>query len=502
MRIVAALLCALLASGALAQPPSPEARAAWHFDRSDLPPDPRIRFGVLANGMRYAILPNDHPPHGVAIRLLVRVGATNGAPGEAHYLEHMAFMGSRGVPEGARARLSGREHLREGIGFNAHTGDFDTYYRIDLDHPEPDQVQRILALLREMAGELTLSPEAVLRARAEILAEVRQRSGPDDRRDRDQIAFFAPGTRIARASLTGSESEALAVNAEGLRRLYETYFAPERTTLIVVGGVRPDRLEEEIAARFGDWRARADENAADVTASTGAADRLEVATALSFRILVAPVGPTWATVASVTPLGGGDGAAPRDQGFLQSLGADMLAARVTGHRGGDRPFMDADAAVEDYYRTARIARFAVRALDNDWRMAVRVAEQELRCALRDGFTQDELDIELERETERLAAFRAPETSSAIADRLTEMVGRGVVPTAPGRAEDTRAYLARIRLDSVNAAFRAAWAAPGRRVHVAHDRAIEGGEGAVTRAWAAGAPCPLMPPQRPASPASR
>ena len=55
------------------------------------------------------------------------------------------------------------------------------------------------------------------------------------------------------------------------------------------------------------------------------------------------------------PLGGGDGAAPRDQGFLQSLGADMLAARVTGHRGGDRPFMDADAAVEDYYRTARIA---------------------------------------------------------------------------------------------------------------------------------------------------
>ena len=26
--------------------------------------------------------------------------------------------------------------------------------------------------------------------------------------------------------------------------------------------------------------------------------------------LVAPVGPTWATVASVTPLGGGDGSAP------------------------------------------------------------------------------------------------------------------------------------------------------------------------------------------------
>jgi hypothetical protein len=167
----------------------------------------------------------------------------------------------------------------------------------------------------------------------------------------------------------------------------------------------------------------------------------------------------------------------------------MLAARVTGHRGGDRPFMDADAAAEDYYRTARIARFAVRALDNDWQMALGVAAHELRCALENGFTRDELAIELEREGERLGAFRGPETSSAIADRLVEMIGMGVVPTAPGRAGDTRAYLARIRLDAVNAAFRAAWAAPGRLVHVAHDRPIEGGEAAVARAWAAGAPCP-------------
>jgi zinc protease len=468
---------------------SPETRTAWHFDHSDLAPDPRIRFGVLANGMRYAILPNRTPTGAVAIRLLVRVGATNGAPGEAHYLEHMAFMGSRGVPEGARARLAGREQLREGTGFNAHTGDFDTYYRIDLARPDRAQLERMLFLLRDIAGELILSPEAVVRARAEILAEVRLRSGPDDRRDRDQIAFFAPGTRIARVSLTGNEGEASAISAEGLRRLYEAYYTPDRATLIVVGEVDPAWLEGQIAARFGDWRAAAAAEDRNAAVSTEPADRLEIGTATSFRILVAPVGPTWATIASVTPLGGGDATAPRDQGFLQSLGADMLAARVTGHRGGDRPFMDADAAVEDYYRTARIARFAVRAFDNDWRMALGVAEQELRCALQHGFTQDELAIELEREGERLATFRAPETSAALADRLVEMTGMGVVPTAPGRAEDTRAYLGRIRLDAVNAAFRAAWAAPGWRVHLAHDRPIEDGGAAVAQVWNATPPCP-------------
>ena len=61
---------------------------------------------------------------------------------------------------------------------------------------------------------------------------------------------------------------------------------------------------------------------------------------------------------------------------------------------------------------------------------------------------------------------------------------GIIATAPGRPADTAAYLRRIRLDEVNAAFRAAWAAPGRLVHVAHDRAIEGGEARLADAWAA------------------
>jgi zinc protease len=475
------LLFALFAATGAAQE-SPEARAAWGFGRSDLTPDPAVRFGLLANGMRYAILRNAVPARAVAVRMLVRVGATDGAPGETHYLEHMAFMGSRGVPEGARARLITREHLRIGRDFNAHTGDTDTYYSVDLARPDRGQAGRVLLLLREMAGALSLAPEAVEQARAEIVAEARARSGPDDRRERDQIAFFAPGTRIARASLTGSEAEAAAIGAEGLRRLYDRYYVPGRTILLVVGDVDPEGFERLIAAQFGDWRP-------GEPVAEPPPDRIDPARATAFRVLAAPSGPTWATIASVTPLGDRDAAAPRDSGFLQSLGADMLAARVLGHRGGDRPFMDAEAAVEDYYRTARIARFAVRALDGDWRMALGVAEQELRCALRNGFSQDELDIALSREAERLAAFTAPETSAALADRLTEMAGRGIVPTAPGRPADTQAYLARIRLDAVNAAFRAAWAPPGRLVHVAHDRPIEGGETALARAWAAGAPCP-------------
>ena len=487
MRLLAAailLTIATPADGANPPPPAPEARAAWGFDRADVAPDPAIRFGLLPNGMRYAILRNARPRGAVAIRLLVAAGAASGGPGEAHALEHLAFLGSRRVPEGALARLTRRERLTIGRDFNAHTGDTDTIYRIDLPRPDRAQLDRTILLMRDIASELSLTPEIIERARPALVEEARQRSGPDDRRERDQIAFFAPGTAIARASLNGSEADIAALRADGLRRLYARFYSPERTSLIVVGDADPAWIEARILAQFGDWRAR------DPVADPPP-DRIDPARPTAFRTLHTPLGPTWVTIAALSPREGErDGVALRDRSFLEWLGADMLAARILGHRGGDRPFMDAQAEVQDYYRIARIASFRVRAIDGDWRLALEVAEQELRRALLHGFSQAELDITLSREAERLNDYVAPQTSSALADRLTNMAGQGSIVTAPGRSGDTSAYLARIRLDQVNEAFRAAWANPGRLVHVAHDRAIEGGDARLAEIWAASARRPV------------
>lgn len=485
MRILAAaILGALLFAGPASAQISPEARAAWGFDRSELAPDPAIRWGVLPNGMRYAILRNARPTGAVAIRLLVAAGAVSGEPGAAHYLEHMAFRGSRRVPEGALARLTRRERLTLGRDFNAHTGDTDTIYRVDLPRPDRAQLDRTMLLMRDIASELSLTPEDVERARPALAAEARERSGPDDRRERDQIAFFAPNTALASTSLTGSEADIAAITAEDLRRLYERAYTPGRTILIVVGDADPAWLEARILAQFGDWRAR------DPIAEPQRG-QIDPARPTAFRALHTPLGPTWVTVATLAARDVvRDSVAIRDRSFLEWLGADMLAARVTGHRGGDRPFMDAEAEVQDYYRIARIASFRVRAIDGDWRLALEVVEQELRRALLHGFSQAELDITLSREAERLNAYDAPQTSAALADRLTSMAGQGSIPSAPGRPADTVAYLGRIRLDQVNEAFRAAWANPGRLVHVAHDRPIESGDARLAEIWAASARRPV------------
>src|SRR5579864_3586990 len=91
--LFAALACAVLAA--------PVAAAPW--PKTDIAPDPAVRLGVLPNGMRYAILKNDTPAGAVAVRLSVAVGSTYEEPeqrGFSHFVEHMAFRGSKNFPDG------------------------------------------------------------------------------------------------------------------------------------------------------------------------------------------------------------------------------------------------------------------------------------------------------------------------------------------------------------------------------------------------------------------
>src|SRR4051794_38789513 len=88
--------------------PSVAAPDGWPQARSDLKPDPEIRFGVLPNGMRYAIQRQTIPAGQAALRLVIGSGAlqeSDAQQGLAHFLEHMAFEGSKDVPQGEMIRI-------------------------------------------------------------------------------------------------------------------------------------------------------------------------------------------------------------------------------------------------------------------------------------------------------------------------------------------------------------------------------------------------------------
>ncbi len=102
---------------------------------SDIPADAAVKWGILKNGLRYAILPNAEPPKRVSMRLFVDAGSlmeNDDQQGLAHFLEHMAFNGTKNFPAGEMVEYFQRLGMGFGNHTNAHTSFNETVYKLEL----------------------------------------------------------------------------------------------------------------------------------------------------------------------------------------------------------------------------------------------------------------------------------------------------------------------------------------------------------------------------------
>lgn len=483
-KLFLAFVAALAFTAASAQPAtyiSPQARAAWGFDRSDLAPHPGVRFGVLPNGMRYAIMRNAAPAGGLSVRLRFDVGAKveeDRERGFIHLIEHLIFHGTPNIPEGALPLMLAHRGMRHWSDFNAFTSYDETVYRLDMTRSDAAARDAALLVMREIDGNLLFTRRVVEAAKRKVREEIGARDAAGDGIQAAQNAFFAPGTAIARGPVAGSRSQVRRATGAALRRLYDKHYVPQRTTLVLVGDFEPDAVEAEIAARFSDFRA------GGAPAAHSAPPLVRADRGMEAHVFVHRAAPTAITIAVAAPPGAGaDAKRRRDAHFLEHLGSQMLTRRLARVAAGpDAPFLRGDAAIYDHFSTVRLAEIELEARDRDWRRALQAGAIELRRALDRGFSQPELDEQLAAIRRGLLRDTAPRLSPALADSIVDHVNRRIVFTAPGDPSGTDAYLARIRLADVNAAFTAAWAKPGRLIFVSHNRRIPNAEAAIAAAW--------------------
>ena len=151
-RHILALLSMLLLLGLCS--PFAAAQPAWPHEGSDLKADPAITWGALPNGMRYALRKQSIPPGQTAFRLWFGTGSmmeADNQQGLAHFLEHMAFNGSKEIKEGEMVKMLERLGLAFGPDTNAATGFSETTYQLDLPRSDAETVDTALKILRETA---------------------------------------------------------------------------------------------------------------------------------------------------------------------------------------------------------------------------------------------------------------------------------------------------------------------------------------------------------------
>ncbi|MGE9290948.1 MAG: M16 family metallopeptidase, partial [Puniceicoccales bacterium] len=147
---------------------SAEKSYPWPQEQSDLKPDAEIRFGSLPNGMGYLIRTTSEPPERVSLRLVIQAGSlmeTEEQRGLAHFLEHMAFNGTRNFASGEMIEYFQRLGMAFGADTNASTGFDRTLYKLELPNGDPDLRTESLRLLRDYADGILFAPKEIEKER-------------------------------------------------------------------------------------------------------------------------------------------------------------------------------------------------------------------------------------------------------------------------------------------------------------------------------------------------
>lgn len=222
------------------------------------PQDPMLRTGALPNGMRYYVRANRMPEKRAYLWLAVNAGSVleeEDQRGYAHFLEHMAFNGTRRFPRQTLIEFVESSGLRFGPDLNAYTSFDETVYQLTVPTDDPPFVEQGLRILEDWAGGgITLDSAEVVAERGVVLGEWRSRALRDTASQRvfdHDLDVLLGGTRYRDRLPIGVPELLEGATAGPIERFYRDWYSPDLMAVIAVGDFDPEWMEREIRERFG-----------------------------------------------------------------------------------------------------------------------------------------------------------------------------------------------------------------------------------------------------------
>ena len=219
-----------------------------------LPLDPKVKKGVLPNGLTYFVRQNEQPPGRGEFRLVVNAGSfqeDDDQRGLAHFVEHMAFNGTKSFPKTELVSKLEGLGVRFGPHINASTSFDETIYMLAVPTDKPEPVDLTLQILEEWAGAVTFLPADVDGERGVVLAEKRDKLGAEERLLEAAVEKLFAGTRYAKRLPIGLPEVIEKSSPETLIRFYRDWYRPDNMAVIAVGDFDPAAVEKKIVERFG-----------------------------------------------------------------------------------------------------------------------------------------------------------------------------------------------------------------------------------------------------------
>ncbi|HPH84086.1 MAG TPA: insulinase family protein [Ferruginibacter sp.] len=217
--------------------------------------DQQVKMGKLPNGLTYYIRKNSKPENRAELRLVVNAGSVlerDDQQGIAHFLEHMAFNGTKNFPKNELLSYLQKAGVRFGADLNATTNFDYTLYMLPIPSNDETVLTNGYQVLRDWAGNLLLETEEIDKERGIILEEKRMRQNAGQRVFAQYLPTMTNNSKYGQRIPIGKEDIIKTAPRKAFTDFYSDWYRPDNMAIIVVGDIDLTKTEAQIKKLFSD----------------------------------------------------------------------------------------------------------------------------------------------------------------------------------------------------------------------------------------------------------
>ncbi|MEG1037574.1 MAG: insulinase family protein [Mucinivorans sp.] len=420
--------------------------------------DSAVRTGTLPSGIKYYIRANGKDPKLADFYIVYNVGALQEEDrqnGLAHFLEHMAFNGSKNFPDNSMINYLQTIGVKFGENLNAGTEQQKTTYMItSVPITRPAIVDSVLLILHDWAGFISLNEDDIDKERGVIQEEFRLYEGQASFRAsrKETAALFGDDNIYTRRDIIGPMENLKKFTYQDIRDFYHKWYRPDMQAFVVVGDFDVDEMEAKLKATMADikpFEVQTPKEVVTVEPLTEPriaviTDPEQTSTALSLIYRHRPIDNKYNNTAMKLK-----------NDMVNNIATSMLDARLSNvAKESNAPFQGAACGVMDYYNPFDLFITQGSARQGEADRAFRAMYTEVLRAARSGFVLPEFDrskanmlSSIEQTYNNRGDRRNGQFTKAL---LSNFISNTPYPSAETAYQLSKQILTDITLDEVNA----------------------------------------------------
>ncbi len=225
------------------------------YDLKKLPSvDPKVRTGILPNGMHYYIRANKIPENRGEFYIANNVGAIqedDDQNGLAHFTEHMSFNGTDHFPKKGILDYLATIGVKFGTNVNAGTSLDQTVFNLsNVPLKREGILDSALMILRDWSHYVTFEDNEIDLERGVIVEEWRMYGSAEERMSNKLAPIIYKGSKYAKRNVIGDTAVLKHFKYETIKNFYHKWYRPYLQALIIVGDFDENMVEAKIKKLF------------------------------------------------------------------------------------------------------------------------------------------------------------------------------------------------------------------------------------------------------------